>query len=286
MEQNKQRDEATSMREPEQPDQEEQEQSQKTSRGRRGRVFDYGELRLLLLAMLAERPSHGYELIHEVKARFGGMYKPSPGVIYPALTWLYDRSYTEIELEKGGRKRYSITEEGHAFLAANQAFTEMLMARVQPEGNGASPDQILAAMDHLKRALSLRIKLEPVSKSVIDRMAEYIHAAADNIEALLNESRIAKKTAKTRVVEIATPNAERFLKRMCSHFQHRTPVVAEGSSGQFRISIGEVRMNVLDGIFKITLVATSEEHLLEMQNMMERHLNEAAVREVLQFDWK
>ena len=268
-------------------EQPEQDESTKTAKaGRRSRVFDYGELRLLLLAMLADRPSHGYELIHEVKARFGGLYKPSPGVIYPALTWLYDRSYTEIELEKGGRKRYSITDEGRAFLTANQAFTEMLMSRVQPEGNGTSPEQLVAAMDHLKRALSLRIKLEPVGAGVVEQMAELIHAAADNIEVLLNAPRKSKKNALTRIADVATPNAERFLRRMCSHFQHRTPVVSEGASGQFRISIGEVRMEVLEGIFKITLTAATKEHVVEMQHMMERHLAEAAVREELVFDWK
>lgn len=277
-------EEVSSVEQAVQPDDDEAQKSGKA--GRRGRVFDYGELRLLLLAMLAERPSHGYELINDVKARFGGMYKPSPGVIYPALTWLYDRSYTEIELEKGGRKRYSITEEGRAFLTANQSFTEMLMARVQPEGNGASPEQIVSAMDHLKRALSLRIKLEPVGKGSVDKIAELIHAAADNIEALLNEPRLMKKNGLNCVAEIVTPNAERFLRRMCSHFQHRTPVVSEGASGQFRISIGEVRMQVLDGLFKITLISTTADRLVEMQNMMERHLNEAAVREVLVFNWK
>ena len=62
--------------------------------GRRTRAFDYGELRLLLLAIIAKQPSHGYELIHAVNERLGGTYKPSPGVLYPALTWLYDRGYT------------------------------------------------------------------------------------------------------------------------------------------------------------------------------------------------
>src|SRR5690606_20422761 len=57
--------------------------------GRRGgRAFDYGELRLLILSMIAARPSHGYELIKAVEERFGGSYSPSPGVIYPTLSWL------------------------------------------------------------------------------------------------------------------------------------------------------------------------------------------------------
>src|SRR5262245_43980001 len=80
--------------------------------GRRsGRLFDYGELRLLLLAMIAGRPRHGYELIKAIEERFGGSYTPSPGVIYPTLSWLDDMGYVAIEAEEAGRKRYRITSE-------------------------------------------------------------------------------------------------------------------------------------------------------------------------------
>lgn len=253
--------------------------------GRRGRIFDHGELRLLLLALLAKQPSHGYELIHEIKARFGGLYKPSPGVIYPALTWLYDRGYAVIELEKGGRKRYSITEGGEAFLTANQTITDMLMARVIPKGKGKSPEQVVAAMDHLKRALSLRIKLEPVAAGVIDEMAAIIHTAAEKLEALLTSPTLAQAPLMS-VAQIATPNAPRFLRRLCSHFQHRTPVVSDETSGQFRLSLGEVRLDVMEGVLKITLTSTSQEKLTEMQAIIVRHLEEAAVREALDVSWQ
>src|SRR5262245_17752487 len=67
--------------------------------GRGGRLFDYGELRLLILALIAEAPSHGYELIKSIEERFGGSYTPSPGVIYPTLSWLDDMGYAVIEPE-------------------------------------------------------------------------------------------------------------------------------------------------------------------------------------------
>ena len=57
--------------------------------GRRGgRFFDYGELRLVALAMMAEQPRHGYEIIKGIEERMAGSYSPSPGVIYPTLSWL------------------------------------------------------------------------------------------------------------------------------------------------------------------------------------------------------
>ncbi len=59
-------------------------------RGDRGpRVFAPGDLKLLLLAMLAEKPGHGYDLIRQIEAQFDGGYPPSPGVIYPTLTFLW-----------------------------------------------------------------------------------------------------------------------------------------------------------------------------------------------------
>src|SRR3954466_11847392 len=85
-----------------------------------GRLFDYGELRLLVLAMLAERPRHGYELIKAIEERTGGGYSPSPGVIYPTLAWLEDMGYA-IATADGGRRSYAVTDEGSAFLVANRA---------------------------------------------------------------------------------------------------------------------------------------------------------------------
>lgn len=252
---------------------------------RRSRTFDYGELRLLLLAIIAKQPSHGYELIHAVNERLGGTYKPSPGVLYPALTWLYDRSYTEIDLEKGGRKRYSITSEGQAFLSANKASIDMLLARVAVKPQGQSPQAIVEAMDHLKRALSLRAKREPVAEELIERIGGIIHVAANQIEALLNAPMLSEGAAKC-VAEIVTPNGERFLRRLCSHFQHRTPVVTDENSGHFRMSMGEVRMEALEGIFRVTLTALSPEKLIEMQHILQRHLEKEAVREILQIDWE
>ncbi|WP_434584865.1 DUF2218 domain-containing protein [Klebsiella sp. R390] len=253
--------------------------------GRRGRVFDYGELRVLLLAMLSEQPSHGYELIHDIKERFGGLYKPSPGVIYPTLTWLYDRNYAVIDLEKGGRKRYSITDEGQAWLTANQSVMDMLKSRVAPQASRESPPAMVEAMDHLKRALSLRIKYEPLPAGMIDSLAQAIHLAAERIEHLLTTP-VPAEGLHSSIAHITTPNAPRFMRRLCSHFQHRTPVVSDENSGQFRLSIGDVRLDVLDNALQITLTASETDDLAEMETILERHLAEAAVREALDIRWQ
>lgn len=252
---------------------------------RRGRVFDYGELRVLLLSMLAEQSSHGYELIHAIKARFAGLYKPSPGVIYPTLTWLYDRGYAVIDLEKGGRKRYSITPEGKAFLAANHAVMEMLQKRIVPPRTGkTSPPELVGAMDHLKRALNLRASVEPENEAVIQQIADAIHSAAQRIETLLSTPAPAAG-AMCSIANIATPNAARFVRRLCSHFQHRTPVVSDELSGQFRLSLGEIRLEALPETLRVILTSDSESKLIEMEHIIVRHLAETAVRETLDIQW-
>ena len=89
-------------------------------RGGRGRVFDQGDLRFVLLGLIAEKPRHGYEIIKEIEDRLGGAYSPSPGVIYPTLTLLEELGYASVT-EDGGKKLYAITPEGEAALAANKA---------------------------------------------------------------------------------------------------------------------------------------------------------------------
>ncbi|WP_426955768.1 PadR family transcriptional regulator [Muricoccus radiodurans] len=147
-----------------------------------GRLFDYGDLRLLLLAMIAERPRHGYELIKAVEERFGGSYTPSPGVIYPTLSWLDDMGYAAIEAEAAGRKRYSITPEGEAFLAANRPAVDALLSRATAGGGDAVPAGMMRAMENLKTAMRLRLRQGPVDQDTADRIAAAIDAAAQAVE--------------------------------------------------------------------------------------------------------
>ncbi len=87
---------------------------------RSGRKLGAGDLQLLLLQLLQENPRHGYELIKELESRTSGWYSPSPGVIYPALTYLEEIGFASVEAE-GNKKLYRITETGSAFLKENQA---------------------------------------------------------------------------------------------------------------------------------------------------------------------
>ncbi|OON40592.1 hypothetical protein BTJ39_08395 [Izhakiella australiensis] len=96
----------------------------------RGRKFGAEELQLLLLSLLKQQPSYGYELIKLLAERSGGFYTPSPGVIYPAMSYMEDVGYVSVQPE-GSRKRYAISSEGERWLEENRPAAEALLAKLE-----------------------------------------------------------------------------------------------------------------------------------------------------------
>jgi DNA-binding PadR family transcriptional regulator len=81
-----------------------------------GRFFERGGIKFVILDLIKEQPRHGYDLIRELEERSGGFYSPSPGVVYPALQALEDQDLIRSTTEEGGKRIYSITEQGLAYL--------------------------------------------------------------------------------------------------------------------------------------------------------------------------
>jgi DNA-binding PadR family transcriptional regulator len=102
------------------------------------------DLQLVILALLAEEPRHGYELIKLLEERSGGFYSPSPGVIYPALTYLEEIGYATCQTE-GAKKLYSITDAGRAHLEENRGTVDTMLAELAKVGE---------KMAHIRRAFS------------------------------------------------------------------------------------------------------------------------------------
>jgi DNA-binding PadR family transcriptional regulator len=125
-----------------------------------GRIFGPGDLRLMLLALIAEKPRHGYELIKEIEQKFGGTYSPSPGSIYPTLTLLEELEQVRASASEGARKLFEITDQGRAYLDENRATLDGVMARMSLAARHMSgrawPESVHQAMHTLKHALLLR----------------------------------------------------------------------------------------------------------------------------------
>lgn len=154
--------------------------------GREGRQFDSGDLRLVILAMLAEKPRHGYEIIKALGERVGGGYSPSPGVVYPTLSMIEDMGYATAAQEQGGRKLYTLTPEGEAFLAENKAQVDAIFARLDGAENLRRGDfaPVLRAMENLRMAVRMRVRRREATAVVIQAIADALDAAAKAIERL------------------------------------------------------------------------------------------------------
>jgi len=153
--------------------------------GRRGRMFDAGELKLVLLSLLAEQPRHGYDLIRAIEERTGGAYAPSPGVVYPTLTLLAEMGLADEVEEPGSRRKFAITEAGRAHLAENKAALDEALARLDAlAGPTTDPAPVRRAMDNLATVLRHRMREEGVEKSTLLDIAALIDEAASKIERL------------------------------------------------------------------------------------------------------
>jgi DNA-binding PadR family transcriptional regulator len=150
-----------------------------------GRFFAHGDLRLVILNLIAEKPRHGYEIIKAIEEQVGGAYSPSPGVIYPTLTLLEELGHVTVSLGDGAKKSHAITAEGRAYLDAHRAAVDALLARMEEAGRvhgGGPAPQIMRAMENMKLALRLRLSRGPLSEEQINAVAAAIDLAATSVE--------------------------------------------------------------------------------------------------------
>lgn len=128
---------------------------------RRERMFEAGDLKLIALHWIAQQPSHGYDVIRAIGELVGGDYQPSPGTIYPTLSYLVDMGHaTATELE-GGRKQYAVTPEGLQALQAQAPAVQHLLAKLshgKERSQRERPVALVRAMENFKTALRLKVR--------------------------------------------------------------------------------------------------------------------------------
>lgn len=152
---------------------------------RGGRMFEQGDLRFVILHLLAEKPRHGYEIIKAIEERFGGMYSPSPGVVYPTLTLLEELGHAAVAAAEAGRKLYAVTAAGTAFMADNRPTLDAVLARMEAAtrayGDGPPPE-IRRAVHNLRLALGVRLTRGPLSREAVQQITRLLDDAAGAIE--------------------------------------------------------------------------------------------------------
>jgi DNA-binding PadR family transcriptional regulator len=159
------------------------------SSGRRGRrskrMFESGELRLVLLKLIADEPRHGYDLIRAVEDLTGGEYAPSPGVVYPTLTLLQDMSLIEEAAGDGPRKPFQVTDEGNKHLEERSEEIEALFDRLRdfaPSEHPSAGPAIGRAVKNLMTALSHRVRHDGLNDELLHEIAGFLDEAAQKIE--------------------------------------------------------------------------------------------------------
>ena len=156
-------------------------------RGGRGeraeRVFGRGDLPLIVLALIEISPRHGYEIIKAIEERCGGAYAPSPGAVYPTLTLLEEQDHVTSSESASGKKLYTITELGRAYLDENRAQVDGILARLdmfaRVQARKALPERVHQAMHTLKHALLLN--KSSWSEAEAERVSAVLEQAANAI---------------------------------------------------------------------------------------------------------
>ncbi|NIE75076.1 PadR family transcriptional regulator [Pantoea sp. Tr-811] len=129
------------------------------ARGERGpRVFAPGDLKLLMLSMLAEQPGHGYDLIRQIEGLFDGSYSPSPGVIYPTLNFLEEAELIAGQVH-GSKRLYAITAAGRKALDDQAVALDGVRMRIEVSKRALRghdrPPEIHEAVGNLRHALHM-----------------------------------------------------------------------------------------------------------------------------------
>jgi len=153
--------------------------------GRESRVFDSGELKLVILALIAEKPRHGYELMKDLGERVGGDYTPSPGVIYPTLTLLEEMGFATQTTDDNNRKHYAIAPEGEKYLADNKPQVDAIFARLDERADvsgSTGMGSLIRAMMNLRA--SVRLRARSATAQQMQQIVDALDAAAKTIERL------------------------------------------------------------------------------------------------------
>jgi DNA-binding PadR family transcriptional regulator len=155
----------------------------------RARRFEKGDLKYVVLDLIAEKPRHGYEVIRALEERFGGLYTPSPGAVYPTLQLLEDLGYATARTQDGKRV-YAITPEGRKFLAECEQVVEDIRSRVGAWFDPSFRGEVHATMHELRdlaRLLGKGARARRLDADRLRRVREVLARTRADLTAILDE---------------------------------------------------------------------------------------------------
>ena len=153
-------------------------------RGRSERPLEQGDLRWLVLDLIASQPRHGYEIIKAIEDMLNGQYIPSPGVIYPTLTYLEETGLISSEAN-ATKKLYTITNEGRVALDANSASVQAVRERIEAARirfGGPPAPEMIRAMYNLRVAIQVRLSKGELTPESLAKVTAALDRAAGEVE--------------------------------------------------------------------------------------------------------
>jgi DNA-binding PadR family transcriptional regulator len=151
---------------------------------RTGRKLGAADLQLIILALLKEKARHGYEIIKALEDRSGGFYVPSPGMVYPALTFLEETGAAVVETE-GSKKLYRITPEGEAQLKHDETIADAILGQLERMGR---------KMDRVREVFAAEAEDEELGQD--------LRAARRDLRAVLRDRRRSSPEEQQRIAAI------------------------------------------------------------------------------------
>lgn len=171
-----------------------------------GRMLASGDLRLVVLYLIEDQPRHGYDIIKVLEERTKGLYAPSPGIVYPALTFLEEAGYATSSLE-GNKKVYSITEAGRAHLAENRDAVETTLDQMGRIGAQVSDvrERVRAEFTH---PFGQGFRGEPRDETEEQAERSGLDAARRDLDAAVREAASVGPERQAEIAELLRKAAE------------------------------------------------------------------------------
>jgi DNA-binding PadR family transcriptional regulator len=155
---------------------------------RRSRLFKKGDIKYVILDLIKNKPSHGYEIIHALEERFHGFYCPSAGSVYPTLQLLEELGYVSSS-ERDGKKVYTINDEGKRYLTEQGEVVDKIKCHMRDWGRESGREEFRDAFHELRDIVRLiRKKPHHMDKLKLIKIKEILTSAAHDIEHVIDEN--------------------------------------------------------------------------------------------------
>ncbi len=249
-----------------------------------GRFFAHGDLRLVILHLIAEKPRHGYEIIKAIEEQVAGAYSPSPGVIYPTLTLLEELGYVTVSTGEGAKKLHAITAEGRAFLDANRATVDALLARMAEASrvHGGGPRAAGPARDGEPEACAAAAPVAwPAQRGAGQRRGRSTRRRGYQRGADLMGTHLMLSSEG----RVPTAVPRRYLGQLCKHFEHKLPVTLAEDHGRIEFPAGVCTLDAEAETLVMRVTAGDDAALARLEDVVARHLERFAFRDKPEIRW-